>query len=70
LENQLHRKEISEERFEKIVVDTTIQLLAERAEPTPYTIVINYIDPVLARNGFFFKLAERFRCDKSLEESH
>ena len=50
------QEEISEERFEKIVVDTTIQLLAERAEPTPYTIVINYIDPVLARNGFFSNL--------------
>lgn len=46
-------EEIDEKRFEKIVVDTTIELLAERAEPTPYTIVINYIDPVLAKNGFF-----------------
>ncbi|MEK9139355.1 MAG: hypothetical protein AAB393_19735, partial [Bacteroidota bacterium] len=46
-------EEITEKRFEKIVVDTTVALLAERAEPTPYTIVINYIDPVLARHGFF-----------------
>lgn len=46
-------QEITHQRFEKIVVDTTIALLAERAEPTPYTIVINYIDPVLARHGFF-----------------
>jgi 16S rRNA G966 N2-methylase RsmD len=46
-------EEITEQRFEKIVVDTTVALLAERAEPTPYTIVINYIDPVLARHGFF-----------------
>ncbi|MBI4746313.1 MAG: DNA adenine methylase, partial [Deltaproteobacteria bacterium] len=49
-------KEIDEVRFEKIVVETTIALLAERAEPTPYTIIINYIDPVLAKNGFFGSL--------------
>ncbi len=49
-------EEIDQKRFEKIVVDTTIQLLAERAEPTPYTIVINYIDPILARNGYFSSL--------------
>ena len=49
-------EEIDEVRFEKIAVDTTIGLLAERAEPTPYTIIINYIDPVLARHGFFGSL--------------
>jgi len=49
-------EEIDEIRFEKIVVDTTIALLAERAEPTPYTIIINYIDPVLAKQGFFSSL--------------
>ncbi|MBI3189472.1 MAG: DNA adenine methylase [Ignavibacteriales bacterium] len=49
-------EEIDEQRFEKIVVDTTVELLAERAEPTPYTIVINFIDPVLAKNGYFSSL--------------
>lgn len=49
-------QEVDEVRFEKIVVETTIVLLAERAEPTPYTIIINYIDPVLAKNGFFGSL--------------
>ena len=51
-----HPEEIDEVRFEKIVVSTTIALLAERAEPTPYTIIINYIDPVLAKQGFFSSL--------------
>lgn len=51
-----HPEEIDEVRFEKIVVDSTIALLAERAEPTPYTIIINYIDPVLAKHGFFASL--------------
>jgi 16S rRNA G966 N2-methylase RsmD len=51
-----HPKEIDELRFEKIVVDTTVALLAERAEPTPYTIIINYIDPVLAKQGYFSSL--------------
>lgn len=49
-------EEIDEDKFEKIVIDTTVKLLAERAEPTPYTIVINYIDPVLAQHGFFSSL--------------
>jgi DNA modification methylase len=49
-------EEIDELRFEKIVVESTIALLAERAEPTPYTIIINYIDPVLARHAYFSSL--------------
>jgi DNA modification methylase len=49
-------EEIDETRFENIVVETTKELLAERAEPTPYTIIINYIDPILAKNGFFLAL--------------
>jgi 16S rRNA G966 N2-methylase RsmD len=49
-------EEIDENRFERIVIETTKQLLAERGEPTPYTIIINYIDPVLAKNGFFLAL--------------
>lgn len=49
-------EEIDEARFERIVVETTKELLAQRSEPTPYTIIINYIDPVLAKNGFFLAL--------------
>ena len=49
-------EEIDEVRFENIVLETTKALLAERAEPTPYTIIINYIDPVLAKQGFFSSL--------------
>lgn len=49
-------QEIDETRFERIVVESTKQLLAERGEPTPYTIIINYIDPILAKNGFFLAL--------------
>ena len=51
-----HPEEIDEVRFENIVVETTIALLAERAEPTPYTIIINFIDPVLAKHGYFSSL--------------
>jgi len=49
-------KEIDEARFENIVVETTKGLLAERGEETPYTIIINYIDPVLAKHGYFLAL--------------
>jgi len=43
-------------RFEKIVIDTTVRILAERGEPTPYTIIINAIDPELVKRGFFSEL--------------
>jgi 16S rRNA G966 N2-methylase RsmD len=43
-------------RFERTVVDAVKQLLAERWEPSPYTIIINYIDPILAREGFYQEL--------------
>ena len=43
-------------RFGKIVLDTTIRILAERGEPTPYTIIINAIDPELVKRGFFSEL--------------
>jgi hypothetical protein len=49
-------EEIDEARFERIVVVTANQVLAERGEPTPYTILINAIDPELARNGYFSEL--------------
>jgi 16S rRNA G966 N2-methylase RsmD len=49
-------QEIDEARFENIVVETTKQLLAERGEPTPYTMIINFIDPILAKHGFFLAL--------------
>ena len=46
-------EEVSEERFRKIVVETCTEVIARRAEPTPYTILINQVDPVLARLGLF-----------------
>ncbi|MGB8656804.1 MAG: DNA methyltransferase [Candidatus Zixiibacteriota bacterium] len=49
-------KEIDENRFEKIVVETTKRVLAERGEETPYTIIINTIDPELAKHGYFSEL--------------
>jgi 16S rRNA G966 N2-methylase RsmD len=60
--------EIDEVRFENIVVETTIGLLAERAEPTPYTIIINYIDPVLAKHGFFGSLHAGFDINTILKK--
>ena len=61
-------EEIDEKRFEKIVVETTIGLLAERAEETPYTQIINFIDPVLAKNGYFSSLETGLDIKKVLEK--
>ncbi len=49
-------EEIDATRFERIVVSTAIRVLAERGEETPYTILINAIDPELARRGYFSEL--------------
>ena len=46
-------EEISEDRFRRIVIETCREVIAIRAEPTPYTILINQVDPVLARRGLF-----------------
>ncbi|MBM3333447.1 DNA adenine methylase [Candidatus Sumerlaeota bacterium] len=47
---------IDEARFERIVLEATRRVLAERGEPTPYTILLNAIDPELAHNGYFSQL--------------
>lgn len=49
-------EEIDARRFERIIVEKAKEVLAERGEPTPYTILINAIDPELARNGYFSEL--------------
>jgi len=49
-------EQIDAARFERIVVETAKRVLAERGEETPYTILINAIDPELARNGYFSEL--------------
>jgi hypothetical protein len=67
-ENIPRPEEIDEKRFEKIVVETTIGLLAERAEETPYTQIINFIDPALAKNGYFSSLETGLDVKKVLEK--
>ena len=49
-------KDITEQRFRRIVIETCKQVITERAKPTPYTILINHVDPVLARKGLFSSL--------------
>ena len=60
-------EEIDELRFEKIVIDTTIKILAERGEPAPYTIIINDIDPALAKRGFYSELDTGLNVEKVLK---
>ncbi len=62
-------EEITEERFRRIVIETCREVLAERAEPTPYTLLINYVDPKLARLGFFGTLDTGLDVKKVLEEA-
>jgi hypothetical protein len=62
-------EEIGEEPFRRIVIETCREVIASRAEPTPYTILINQIDPVLAKRGLFGTLQTGLDVKTVLEES-
>lgn len=62
-------EEITEERFRRIVIETCREVIACRAEPTPYTILINQVDPVLAKRGLFGTLQTGLDVKTVLEES-
>jgi 16S rRNA G966 N2-methylase RsmD len=62
-------EEINEDRFRRIVIDTCREVIASRAEPTPYTLLINQVDPVLARRGLFGALHTGLDVKTVLEES-
>jgi hypothetical protein len=59
---------IDEHRFSRIVIETTTKILAERGEPTPYTIIINAIDPELAGQGYFSELETGLNSELVLKE--
>ena len=61
--------EVSEDRFRRIVIETCREVIASRAEPTPYTILINQVDPVLAKRGLFGTLKTGLDVKTVLEES-
>ena len=62
-------EEVSEERFRRIVIETCREVIARRAEPTPYTILVNQVDPVLAKHGLFGTLHTGLDVKKVLAES-
>jgi hypothetical protein len=62
-------EEITADKFRRIVIETCKEVIAERAEPTPYTILVNYIDPVLARHGLFSTLNTGLDIKTVLEEA-
>jgi 16S rRNA G966 N2-methylase RsmD len=66
---QLQLEEITADRFRRVVIETCKQVIAERAEPTPYTILLNYVDPVLAKRGFFSTLDTGLDVKTVLEEA-
>jgi len=62
-------EEVDEERFRRIVIETCREVIANRAEPTPYTILVNQVDPVLAKHGLFGTLQTGLDVKTVLEES-
>jgi len=61
-------EEADKATFERIVVETAKRVLAERGEPTPYTHLINYVDPVLAQHGYFLSLNPEIDVDDVLRK--
>jgi hypothetical protein len=62
-------REVGEARFRRIVIETCRKAIASRGEPTPYTILMNEVDPVLARLGLFGSLHTGLEVKTVLEES-
>ena len=62
-------EEVTEERFRRIVIEKCREVIAERAEPTPYTILLNFIDPELARQGLFGTLQTGLDVKKVLQDT-
>ncbi len=56
----------SVELYEKVVVNTTTKIIAERGEPTAYTYILNGIYPVLNQHGVL--LAGQRKFDQILKE--
>jgi len=53
--------EIDKERYERIIVDIVKKLIAERGEPTPYSVIVNsypIIYEELKKSGFLFSAPE------------
>ncbi|MBI5116220.1 RsmD family RNA methyltransferase [Candidatus Poribacteria bacterium] len=61
-------EEVTEERFRRIVMETCKKVIAERAEPTPYTILINQVDPELAKMGLFGTLKTGLDVKTALQD--
>src|SRR5208282_2116044 len=53
----------------RIVIETCREVIAQRAEPTPYTILINQVDPKLAKRGLFGTLQTGLDVKTVLEQS-
>lgn len=51
---QLPESSVREQRYERVVVETTKRILAQRGQPTPYTFILNGIYPELDKHGVLF----------------
>lgn len=50
----LRKSSVQEQRYERVVVETTKRILARRGQPTPYTFILNGIYPELDKHGVLF----------------
>jgi len=53
-ENDISETQKDREKYERVIIETTKKIVAERGEPTPFTFILNGIIPELDKQGVFF----------------
>jgi 16S rRNA G966 N2-methylase RsmD len=59
---------LNDVRFVSIVKDAAIEVLAHRGQPSPFSVLQNYIEPVLTRKGFFTETQSGLTIPSVLEQ--
>jgi len=53
-ENDVTETQKDRGKYERVIIETTKKIIAERGEPTPFTFILNGIIPALDKQGVFF----------------
>lgn len=64
------KEQISEKRFESVVVNTSKKVILSRGEPTPFTSIIEEVDKALYNEGFYIEtVTNKFSVEKALKNN-
>ncbi|MFH0798666.1 MAG: DNA methyltransferase [Pseudomonadota bacterium] len=65
----IDNEELSEQRFETIVIQTALKVIIARGEPTPYTSIIEEMDKELYKEGFYTETCTKFDVQDVLKKA-